>query len=869
IRREVESLLKHDQTSGELLAAPIARFAESVLPSFSAAMRCGPYELRELIGRGGMGAVYRAERADGELRQQAAVKLMQTGSSGAAERQRFLQERQILAGLSHSNIAALLDAGHTETGQPFFVMELVEGTRIDEFCEGLPLVAKVELFLKVCDAVSFAHRRLVVHRDLKPSNILVTKEGAPKLLDFGIAKMLDFDDNMTLTWERVMTPAYGSPEQASGTAVTTATDIYSLGAVLYKLLTGHAPHQFEGTTPEAMLASIVARDVVRARDRVPELAGDLDAIVMKTLRKEPDQRYSTVDQLVDDLKSYLQSRPIRARQGEFMYRSKKFVRRYWIPLAASAAAVAALATGLIVVAREKELADRRFRLVRSLAGDLFEVEKQVQPLDGSTAARQYIADTALRYLGQLSGEANEPDLLLELGEAYQRTAAVLSRRGAASLGKSKEAQAALDHGELLLEKAIAARPKHLPTLRAMISNRRDSAALTTRTDGDTSGPRKIEQLLHWTNELAAANPSLDDYPLLAGAYAILNSTWVNEGRLEEARKYGELAVDYQRRYAEGKGTPDAKLRYAAALRTQGTFLRYDGQLERAVATLEQAISIIAAVPAGKQQKRELSVALYYLGITKGEVNALSLGQYGEASAILDRRLQLCREMLAADPLDQDARQDLSQGEIKQAKIVNRTDPARALVLFDEAFRSMSAAPETLARRDNYLILALAESTFSLRMLGRHAEILQRFAQIRKILGPLDPKTANFGPTGTLESYLRAEAEEDVASGRLSKAIAIYRMMLDKFAADGYRPREDLADGLGQSLALTRLAELYQLAGDEEQSGRVSAQREELWRMWNRRLPDNSFVMRELEASTRGLKPGVKSRSGAVGSVSVR
>src|SRR5580692_7526444 len=284
VRLEVESLLAHDEPSSVALLMPIAELAASALPAgdpLPAARRCGPYELIQLIGRGGMGAVFRAERVDGEVRQQVAVKLMQGGAGDPLQRQRFLQERQILAGLSHPNIAGLLDAGHTADGQPYLVMELVDGRPIDEFCEGLTVRRKIELFLQVCDAVSFAHSRFVVHRDIKPSNILVTAGGDPKLLDFGIAKMLGFDTGVTLTWQRVMTPAYGSPEQSIGGEITTASDTYSLGAVLYKMLTGHAPHEFDEATLEAMLEAVRTRDVPRASRWRPELKGDLDAILSK------------------------------------------------------------------------------------------------------------------------------------------------------------------------------------------------------------------------------------------------------------------------------------------------------------------------------------------------------------------------------------------------------------------------------------------------------------------------------------------------------------------------------------------------------------------------------------------------------------
>jgi serine/threonine protein kinase len=273
LRREVESLLACDRDASKRLQTSITQLAHAALPP---PPRCGSYELKELIGQGGMGAVYRAIRVDGEIHQQAAVKLMHSGWSNPNLRDRFLRERQILAGLSHPHIASLLDAGRTEDNRPYFVMELVEGRPINQYCASLPLAARIHLFLKVCDAVSFAHSRLIVHRDLKPGNILVTAGGVPKLLDFGIAKIMDGDSETTHTSDRMVTPAFASPEQILGGVVTTTNDVYSLGAVLYKLLTGKAPHTDEQATPEEQFLSMINGVIKRPREHNRDLPGDLE-----------------------------------------------------------------------------------------------------------------------------------------------------------------------------------------------------------------------------------------------------------------------------------------------------------------------------------------------------------------------------------------------------------------------------------------------------------------------------------------------------------------------------------------------------------------------------------------------------------------
>src|SRR5579863_5369074 len=372
-RQEVESLLAFDSASSSLDQA-VSIVASRALPQLEGkGWRAGPYRLLDVIGRGGMGAVYLAERADGEVTQRLAVKLLPPGA-GDPLRERFLQERQILASLAHPNIARMLDAGHLASGQPFLAMEYVAGKPIDAFAEGLNLRQKVALFLKVCAAAGYLHRNLIVHRDLKPSNILVTSEGEPKLLDFGIAKILDVATDVTMTSMRMLTPDYASREQVTGGRVTTATDIYSLGAVLYLLLTGKNAHEFEDHSPEAITRAVTSREVTRPSHWAPELRGDLESILLKALRKDPQERYGTVEQFAVDLQAFLESRTVRARSGNAWYRTRKFVRRYWVPVTAGAFVIASLSAGLCVAERQRLVAEqhrlvaeRRFSQLRQLA----------------------------------------------------------------------------------------------------------------------------------------------------------------------------------------------------------------------------------------------------------------------------------------------------------------------------------------------------------------------------------------------------------------------------------------------------------------------------------------------------------------------
>jgi eukaryotic-like serine/threonine-protein kinase len=424
-RRELEQLFAFDSSSTMSLESEIGRAAQHAMSQVEPnGTRCGPYRLESLLGRGGMGTVHLAERVDGEVAQRVAVKVLRPGADDPQSRQRFLAERQILATLSHPNVARLLDAGHSEDGQPYLVMEYVEGKALDVYTSGFGIRQKVKLFIKVCTAVGYLHRNLVVHRDLKPSNILVNDEGEPKLLDFGIAKMIDLTGDLTATGMRMLTPDYASPEQVAGLPVTTASDIYSLGAVLYKLLTGASPHRIEGDSARAIALAISQGSITPPSRLVPALNGDLEFVLMKALRTEPLERYATTEQFSEDLQNYLESRPIRARKGDRWYGARKFLRRYWLPVAAATLAVAGLAGGVFVANRQRAVAQLRYSEVRQLTNIfLFDFEHSIRDVPGTLEARNLVASTGQRYLKQLEADSRyDPSLEREIAEGYERLA---------------------------------------------------------------------------------------------------------------------------------------------------------------------------------------------------------------------------------------------------------------------------------------------------------------------------------------------------------------------------------------------------------------------------------------------------------------
>ncbi len=352
LRREIDSLISDTQDHRTFTRA-IGQMAASIV-GVCVGDKLGPWQIVRELGKGGMGSVFLAVRADDQYRQQAAVKTMNIGLSGPDMMKRFRAERQILANLDHPNIARLLDGGATVAGIPYVVMEFVDGIPIDVFCrEHVPGVRRrLVLFRQLCEAITYAHRNLVVHRDIKPANVLVTADGIPKLLDFGIAKLIGDDasrENAALTRmnERLMTPEYASPEQVRGQAITTATDVYSLGVLLYELLTDHRPFKIGSANPIDILRTIDTTEPPRPSTQGPgELRGDLDNIVLMAMRKEPARRYASVDHFSEDIRRYLDGFPVLAREDTWRYRAGKFVRRHrWAVTAAAVFLVVLIAFG--------------------------------------------------------------------------------------------------------------------------------------------------------------------------------------------------------------------------------------------------------------------------------------------------------------------------------------------------------------------------------------------------------------------------------------------------------------------------------------------------------------------------------------------
>ncbi len=479
VRAELESLLRVQVETPDFLDKPIfTRGAELLADEMTGSggeLRpgdtLGDCRVVSLLGVGGMGEVYLAD--DTTLGRRVALKLLLQHGRGDALLRHFRHERRVLAGLNHPHIARLYGGAVTPEGRPYLVMEYVEGERLDDYCQhhALGVPERLALFRKVCAAVAYAHQNLVIHRDLKPANIRVTPEGEPKLLDFGIAKLLDAEHTatvtsqptMTLTLQGMMTPEYASPEQLKNEVITTASDVYSLGVVLFELLTGQRPYHLKGRRPDEVIhavcetelsrvSTVVARPAEMPAVKGPPvpagklrrlLSGDLDNIVAKALRKEPARRYGSAALLGEDIRRHLEGVPVKARPDTLPYRAGKFLRRNKLGVAAAVLVALALVGGLVATAREARRANRRFDDVRRLANSiLFEIEPQIAALSGATSARATLVRRSLEYLDSLSQEAGgNRELRLELAAAYQKIANIQGNPNMSNLGDLKGALA--------------------------------------------------------------------------------------------------------------------------------------------------------------------------------------------------------------------------------------------------------------------------------------------------------------------------------------------------------------------------------------------------------------------------------------------
>ncbi|HEX8246897.1 MAG TPA: protein kinase [Pyrinomonadaceae bacterium] len=748
---EINSLLAaHDETENliEKNAFDVAGSAALTREDF-AGKQFGNYRIIREIGRGGMGAVFLAERWDGEFEQQVALKIIRQSFADKELEKRFRRERQILASLNHPNIARLHDGGVSEAGEPFLVMEYVEGERIDKFCEreNLSTNDRLKLFLSVCSAVSFAHQNLVVHRDLKPSNILVTTDGAPKLLDFGIAKLLDDEhaDEQTQTGYRAFTPEYASPEQIKGEKITTASDVYSLGVLLSKLV---EPESFSAATGDGFMTPqmrISAGNTAfksnstkqqSTKTKNPRLKTELQAIVEMARREEPQRRFASVQQFAEDINRYLDGLPVSAQKDSFTYRTTKFVNRNRIAVLASLLIFLTLIGGVVATvwqARRAEAnqarAEKRFSDVRGLSNALLnDIAPKIERLEGSTEARQALVAQSLKYLDSLAVESADDFVLqMELAAAYEKVGVLQADPRKASLSDFRSSIASLEKAQAIRRRLLENNPSDAQSRRLLADNLRLLAVRRISLNDVEDGFRDVRQAVSIYEKLVAeTHDSLE----LKRAYLAT--------QVEDAASYAELT-----------------------------------RFNEAVPLLQQATSKLEELRRINRDDAEtariLANCLSYLGLSLSWES-----RQPEAEAAMRRAVEITEALAARFPNDANFRQELWRIYQMASGIYEEVDDAHAFELCEKARR---IAEETIA-----LDLSNAQARHNL------AKTFSRLGTFASNLGKPDEALGFLERTEAILSELQAKDP-------LSRAYDHDSGSLHKRIGDAKYNKQDLAGAL--------------------------------------------------------------------------
>jgi eukaryotic-like serine/threonine-protein kinase len=776
VRRAVLALLAHDVLAEPFFANAFGSAAASVLRELDLrpGARVGAFTIARMLGRSGMGAVYLAQRTDGGFEQTVAIKVIQSPHPDARLLERFQQERQILARLNHPNIAHLLDGGETPEGSPYFVMEYVPGEEVDRYCDrrAYDLKARLRLIQDVCAAVQYAHENLVVHRDLKPGNILVGEDGVPKLLDFGIAKVVDAQSGSDPS-TRVLTPEYASPEQVRGDGITTAADIYSLGAVLHRLLTGKPPHDVRNLSPLDAARRI-------SEDEVPAAAGvpaDVGAILKKALHTDPRHRYRSADEFRSDLQRYLDGDPVTAVSDSFGYQAAKFLRRHWIPVLALVSVVVALVAGAGVALWQKRQAERRFAEVRQLSNKfLFEFEGAIHNLSGAIKARELVIQTAQEYLDRLASDAGrDPELIHELAEAYQKLGDI---EGSPIEGNTGDAAMALRSYRRAVEL-------------------RDSVG-----DAQIADTKEEAQYLHSLTQLANAEATSGDQ---ARAVALCEkAVTVAEAWIQNRSNDRELVTATANTYAQ----------LSTRQREKGDF---EAAMNSATHALTLQLRAQELSPGNKNDNGMLRrVATRYWAVGSAQKTA---GHSAEAVATFTTTRELMRQVAERDPHNNQSRRELLGASLLLAGSMvdllhkEKKTPEQALQLWQDTW----GIGTQLLRDDPENALVEADVTLVAMGLGSTLQELGRPEEALKTLGPAvttQERRYNASPDNRTAGYYlallhvaSAECQRDLhrQAGALRSRLAA-RKIFDRLVEESpttYLFRRDKAanlEGTGDALA---------------------------------------------------------------------
>jgi serine/threonine protein kinase/tetratricopeptide (TPR) repeat protein len=738
-----------------LEGSPIRGVSDSSLTG----QKIGAYTLISAIGQGGMGSVWLAERSDGRFERRVAVKFLNFSVAATGGAGRFEREGRILGQLAHPHIAELIDAGVNANGEPYLVLENVDGEHIDEYCDRrrLDVDARVNLFLDVLEAVGHAHANLIVHRDIKPSNVLVRNDGQVKLLDFGIAKLLSDDTNPaaatmpTLGGGGALTPLFAAPEQISGGAVTTATDVYALGVLLYLLLSGQHPAGSGSHSPAELVKAIVETEPLPASEVIAladgkalaekrattreklrhQVCGDLDTIIARALKKAPAERYGSVSAFADDLRRHLNHEPISARPDTFAYRTRKFLRRNRVVVALVTAALAAILGGSGVAIYQATMAQRRFQDVRKLAHTfVFDLHDEVAKLDGSTKAREMMVDTGLQYLDNLARNAGgDLELQKEIASAYVKVGDAQGFPTKPNLGRTADAFASYRKAGDIYQRLAEKDRAYLPDLADFYLN----YGALFRYGGD---PKRAREL---TGAAIQIFDRLRDHQQLdADLEHSYTMAWCKLGDIDEDQgSYRQAWTEFSRcselARAQLQRTRDQRALEAVAGSAErvGTAAEELGHLGEALRAFDEEKTavreLLAAEPLNPRFHRLLAVMYQFRGRVYFNDAYPNYGDPTRALANLRLYLQTAQQMLDRDPNNTAAQFSVAIAELKVSYCLQESDPPVAIRLARDSVRMFD---QMIASKKGDQRKAVSDRADALLILGEAQLKAGRVAEAR-------------------------------------------------------------------------------------------------------------------------------------------
>jgi serine/threonine protein kinase/tetratricopeptide (TPR) repeat protein len=867
-------------------------FLEKGSPGWSSApglagQTLGPYTLISQIGQGGMGSVWLAHRSDGRFERSVAVKFVNLALAGKGGEERFKQEGSFLGRLAHEHIAELVDAGVSPAGQAYLVLEYVEGEPIDRYCDQrkLDLDARVRLFLDVLAAVAHAHANLIVHRDLKPSNVMVTTGGEVKLLDFGIAKLLEGEGQMgaasLLTHEAgsALTPQYAAPEQLTGQPVTTATDVYALGVLLYVLLSGQHPTGADSHSPAELVKAVLEIEPRRVSDAITaddskliaerrgtnpdklrrELRGDLDTIVGKALKKNPPERYASVTGFAEDLQRYLKQEPISARPDTLTYRTAKFLRRNRTVVALTTTAIllviGSLSTGLYIANRERKVAESRFLQVRQLANKFIALDNDIRGLPGSTKVRMQMVSDSLQYLTSLGSDVHgDKDLALETAYAYVRVAHAQGDPTSPNLGQFAEAEASLSRASAFVEPILAKDPNNQRALFIATTIAHDRMVLAGNRGDRQEAVRDAAATVSLIERFMSTHPTQPgDLYSMRYFYGNVVVAYGNARRFEDVIRYCQRSLDIPVPGLSANAMRGGILGDLGEARWQW------GDLDGALKTTLDSIELQKAEAANGHASLLINLAYGYglEGMILGRADAEpSLGRSREALASFQKALDIAEDLAQKDANDYLGRHHVATASLEIGNILRHRSPQDALAVYDHAIaRIHEARSNVSAQRDEAELLAA--SSYAVRWTGRTQDARQWIDKAFALLHDAGRYPADkVEPMSDAYDVLRAHADDYAETGQMVKAIRAYQQLLDKLMAWKPDPLNDLRDATCLSRTWTALADLLRRSGRNDEALQLEAQRTDLWNHWNGKLPNAQFLLRQ---SLNQISPAARLR----------